>query len=100
MADEIDIRKLQRAVNQILDHVVQNRGVQMFPISPEQDFYWDVPGDRLHAVKEAQPNLDVGRLTDDWGFVEQSIGDKDAQVSLMLVHIAPLLRKIGESVGQ
>jgi hypothetical protein len=99
MACEIDLKSLQKATDMILDHVIKDLGIEKLQIEDNGDFYWDVPTDRLHAVKQAQPQLDVGRLSDDWDFVSKMLHDK-APVALVLIHIAPLLRHLGEKVGQ
>jgi len=97
---ELEIRDLKRVTDAILDHIVNDLKIEKFTIQDEKDFYWDVPSDKLFAVKEAQPKLDVGRLADDWEFLQSILKDKDQAVALMLMHVAPLLRQIGEEIGQ
>jgi len=100
MQNEIDLRALKRAINAVLDHLVENVGVEKLPIKAAEDFYWDVPTSQLYAVKGNQPKLDVGRLADDWEFVTLMLRDKNSAVGAMLLHLAPLLRRVGEEVGQ
>jgi hypothetical protein len=101
MANEIDLANLKKVVNSILDHVTNDLGIEMLPIKDDRDFYWEVPSDQLWTVRQQQPQLDIGRLSDDWEFVE---GLKDVPrneaIALMLIHVAPLLRYVGEKVGQ
>lgn len=97
---ELEIRALKRITNAIFDHIIHDLKVEKFVISEEKDFYWNVPSDKLFAVTEAQPQLDVGRLADDWEFLEPLLKDKAQAVALMLMHVAPLLRDIGEEIGQ
>jgi hypothetical protein len=97
---ELDVRELKRAIDAIFDHIGRDLKIEKLKLKEDQDFYWEVPSDKLHAVKEAPPKLDVGRLSDDWEFLESIAKDKDQAVALMLIHVAPLLRYIGERIGQ
>ena len=100
MAREFSIRELRRAVDAILDHVTDDLGIETFAIDDNADFYWEVPSDELHNVTAPQPQLDIGRLADDWEFIEVMLQSKGGAVALMLIHVAPLLRSLGERVGQ
>jgi hypothetical protein len=97
---ELDFRALKKVIDSILDHLTNDLKIENLPLKDDQDFYWEVPSDELHAVKEAQPQLDVGRLRDDWEFLQSVAKDPGQASSLMLIHVAPLLRHIGEKVGQ
>jgi hypothetical protein len=97
---ELDLRDLKKTIDAIFDHISNDLKVEKLAIKGDQDFYWDVPTDELYAVREAQPKLDVGRLSDDWDFLQAILKDKDQAVSLMLIHVAPLLRHIGQEIGQ
>lgn len=97
---ELDIRTLKKAVDEIFDHIATDLKVERLPLKEDQDFYWEVPSDKLHTVKGAPPQLDIGRLSDDWEFIEPVARDKRQAIALMLIHVAPLLRHIGERIGQ
>ena len=100
MAAELDIRGLKKAVDVIFDHILNNLKVEKLTIKDDRDFYWEVPSAKLFAVKYAAPQLDIGRLVDDWEFLQSVCRDKQQVVALMLIHAAPLLRHIGEEIGQ
>lgn len=100
MENEIDLRALKQVTNAILDHVINDLKIKKLAIKGDRDFYWEVPSDQLYAVKKEQPQLDMGRLLDDWEFLAPIINDKEQAVALMLIHLAPLLRYLGEEVGQ
>ena len=100
MAAEIDVHALRKITDAILNHVIQDLGIEKITITEDRDFYWEVPQGRVHAVRQDQPQLDVGRLSDDWEFVENLIKEGEPKIALMLVHIAPLLRMIGENIGR
>ena len=97
---KLDIRELKKAVDAIFDHILNDVKVESLTIKDDRDFYWEVPSDKLFAVKETPPELDVGRLVDDWEFLQSVCHDKEQAVALMLTHVAPLLRHIGEEIGQ
>lgn len=100
MAAELDIRELKAVIDAIFDHIIHDVKVEKLTIKDEQDFYWDVPSNELYSVKGRQPQLEVGKLADDWEFLQAILKDKDQAVALMLIHAAPLLRQIGQEIGQ
>jgi hypothetical protein len=95
---ELDVRELKKAIDAIFDHIDRDLKVEKLKLKQDQDFYWEVPTEKLYAVKEASPQLDVGRLSDDWEFLEGITKDKGQAVALMLIHVAPLLRHIAERI--
>jgi hypothetical protein len=97
---ELDIRTLKKAIDAIFDHISNDLKIEKLTVKDDQEFYWEVPSDKLYAVKEVPSQLDVGRLRDDWEFLESVAKDKDQAVALMLIHVAPLLRHIGQEIGQ
>ena len=96
---EIDLIELKRVVDAIFEHL-SDVGVTKISVSKDEDFYWEVPDGRLHAVRKAQPRLDIGCLTDDWEFLSAILKDKKQAVGYMFVHVAPLLRYISAKAGQ
>lgn len=96
---EIDLVELKRVIDAIFDHL-SDIGVTKIAVSKDDDFYWEVPDNRLHAVRKEQPRLDVGRLTDDWGFLSAILKDKKRAFGIMFVHVAPLLRYISAKAGR
>ena len=100
MANEINLQMLKQITNTILDHVIDDLKMDVVSLDDAQDFYWNVPESQLYAVKLDQPQLDIGRLSDDWDFLSEIKGDKEQAAAIMLVHLAPILRYIGEKVGR
>jgi hypothetical protein len=94
----IDLVALRKITNAIFDHLIGEVGTERVAVESERDFYWDVPDDKLFAVSDPQPTLDVGRLSDDWEFLQGILMNKDEAVGLMLIHVAPLLRYVGNHV--
>lgn len=100
MAHEIDLRMLKQASEAILDHIITDLGIDRLSIKEDSDFYWEVPSDRLYTTRESQPDLDIGRVTDDWEFIRGMLSEPNGAVALMLIHMAPLLRYLGETIGE
>jgi hypothetical protein len=96
----VDLQNLKKIIDTILDRMVNKLKVNEVTIEKEQDLYWDVPSKGLFLVREDQPQLDIGSLSDDWEFLQSILKDREHAVSLMLIHVAPLLRYIGEKIGQ
>lgn len=97
---DIDLTELKRTVDAIFDHLINDAGVTTVSIHRDADFYWEVPSDDLHLVQRPQPRLDIGRLSDDWEFLSAILKNKRQAVGLMLTHVAPLLRHLGEIEGR
>lgn len=98
MALEIEINDLRQVANRIFDHIQKDLKIDKVRI--EQDYYWDIPKDKLYDPTKDPSDLVLGQLYDDWDFLSSILADKEQAVSLMLIHLAPLLRYIGEEVGQ
>jgi hypothetical protein len=100
MATDINLLELRKVTNAILDHIIEDLEINKLPLKDTADFYWEVPSERLYTVHEEQPQLDVGRLSDDLEFLSIITQDKQQAVALMLSHLAPILRYIGEEIGE
>ena len=97
-SNKIDILQLRTALDAILDHVTKDLGVTYLDISENEDFYWEVPAVEMYNTTKSPASLDTGRLTDDLRFASLVSRGSQGDVSYSLVHIAPLLRYIGEKV--
>ncbi|WP_422087890.1 hypothetical protein [Variovorax sp.] len=98
MALEINLTELRLVINRIFDHMEHDLG--QISVKLENDGYWDVAeGERYDFAKKPE-SFDHGQLYDDWEFLSAILDDKDQAVSIMLAHVAPLLRYVGEKVGQ
>ena len=95
---EINLKVLQSAVNAVLDHLLEDLGIENVTIEDEKDSYWDCPYPELHDVSMQPGDLTVGQLSDDFDFVKLVRRGQSADISYNLVHIAPLLRYIGETI--
>lgn len=94
---EIDIEKLRTITDLIFDHIVNDLKVKKIELS--QDYYWSIETEQLYDMSKDPTELTAGQLYDDWDFLTK-IENRDEAVALMFIHLAPLLRYIGEEVGQ
>ncbi len=93
----INIADLRKITNLIFDHMEHDLDITSIVI--EEDYYWDIPSKELYKVEGDHPSPGIGQLYDDWEFLSK-IRDREQAVSLMMIHVAPLLRYIGEKIGQ
>ena len=98
MAVEINLSDLRLVINRILDHIEHDLGHASLKLT--KDDYWEVPDSERYDLTKSPDGYVIGQLHDDWEFLSSILNDKDQAVALMLIHIAPLLRCIGEQVGQ
>ena len=97
MATEIPICEIRMVVTRLLDHIERDLGRPIVSLSA--DDYWDVADDQRYEFDKSPEGYVVGKLSDDWEFLAAVLEDQDQAASLMLVHLAPLLRRIGEQIG-
>jgi hypothetical protein len=95
---EIDLRSLKGAVNAILDHLIEDLRISSVTIDESSDAYWHCPIAELYDLSKKPIGMDVGKLSDDSDFIELVERGQSGDVSYNLVHIAPLLRYIGETI--
>ena len=95
---EINLKVLKQAVNSVMDHLIEDLNLETVAIEDGKDFYWDCPAPEMYNSSTKPGELDVGRLSDDVDFVKLIQRGQSGDVSYNLVHLAPLLRYIGETV--
>jgi len=95
---EIDVRVIKDAVNAILDHLLDDLCVEKVTIEESTDLYWHCPSAEIFDMSKKPVGLDLGRLTDDADFVKLIKRGQGGDVSYTLVHVALLLRYIGEKI--
>jgi hypothetical protein len=95
---KIEISDLRKIINSIFDHIEQDLKISSVHIG--EDYYWNISTEELYNALKDPTNLNIGQLYDDWEFLKNILEDKNQAVSLMMIHVAPLLRYIGEKIGQ
>ena len=96
----VDISDFKKVLNIILNHVEEDLGIRQVEIDSSEDFYWDVTDDSLNEVSGGKPSCDIGRLSDDWEFLQPILNNPEQGVALTLIHAAPLLRYLAKKIGQ
>lgn len=89
---EIDVRQLKEAIKAILDHVVEDLGIEKLGI--DEDFYWDIAESALYDFSKNPTNVSIGSLVDDVEFSKNVQRGAGADNTLNLVHIWPQLRYV------
>ena len=99
---EINLKTLKFAVNSVLDHLMEDIGMESVPIDPDRDLYWDCPAPEMYdtSTRPTADHLTVGCLSDDMRFIMSVKRGESADASVNLVHVAPLLRYIADAVGR
>jgi hypothetical protein len=91
----IEIQVLRKIINGILDFIEKDVGVNRVDLT--KDHYWNVlDGDVYEITKPVE--LGAGSLRDDWEFLLASASDKDQQLPIMLIHVAPILHALSQTV--
>jgi hypothetical protein len=98
--DQIEIKKLRIAFDRIFDHIEADLKVKSVPIPDSKNFYWSFDSDSEAVVTTEAPPPGVGSLRDDYEFIVNMILADYIPPSVMLIHLAPLLRHIGQEIGQ
>lgn len=88
MSAEIDVESLRAAVNAILDHLIEDLRIKKVEIDQKDDLYWHCPASEVHNMSKTPVGLDIGRLSDDIGFVKLIQRGQSGDVSYSLVHVA------------
>jgi hypothetical protein len=96
--NEIDLKTVKFALNSVLDHLIDDLGFATISIEESKDLYWDCPAPELYDTTKKPSELTVGQLSDDAHFVASIKRGQSADVSYNLVHLAPLLRYIAETI--
>jgi hypothetical protein len=97
-SDEIDVERLRKVINDILDHVVQDLGIVRVAIEPAEDFYWCYSYPEAYDSSKKHQDPEVGRLTDDADLLKNVRRGQGGDVTLNLVHVWPLVKYIGEKI--
>ena|SRR5579863_2206309 len=95
---EIDLNHLKTVVNAILDHLLEDLNIQKVAIEDDGDLYWTIPPSEEHDTSKKPSQWWTGRLSDDLDFIGLVRRGQSADISYNLVHVAPLLKYIGEKV--
>jgi hypothetical protein len=68
------------------------------PINDSSNCYWHCPTSELYDLSKKPVGMEIGKLSDDADFVRLVGRGEGGDISYNLVHVAPLLRYIGETI--
>ena len=95
---EISILDLRKALNVVLDHIVETRGVDKVDIA--HSFYWHIPFDEQFDMSKDPKELDVGSLSDEWDFAHNLLDNSYPPIAYQLCQLAPLLDYVGHILSE
>jgi hypothetical protein len=72
--------------------------IRSVAIDDSSNCYWHCPTSELYDLSKKPIGMDIGNLSDDADFVKLVGRGQSGDVSYNLVHVAPLLRYIGETI--
>ena len=98
MTLEINLMDLKMVTNRLLDHAIDELGVERIPV--DSPFYWNIPTTQLYEMDRKPTELDIGSLADDWELTSDLKNNQNKPVCYQLTEVAPLLRYIGEVLGK
>ena len=94
----VKIADIKLIIDSIFEHLTDDLKIDEVELTEE--FYQEVPEAVLYSMGENVTGLTVGSLFDDLEFLRPLVSDRSLATSLMLIHVAPLLRYIAMKVGQ
>lgn len=95
---EIETSKLRKIVNDILHHVEHGLGHSVIRL-PEE-LYWQVSDEDRYDLTKVDPDFGLGNLRDDWEFLLPLLDDRDQVLTIMLMHVAPILQAIADHISE
>jgi hypothetical protein len=69
-SNEIDVFALKAAVNAVLDHLIEDLGLDKIKIEENIDYYWHCPASEIYDMSKKPIGIDVGSLRDDVDFAK------------------------------
>ena len=98
----IKLADLRAVINKIFDHLEFDANVHSLDIW--DNYYYEISIDDAFKDIGAPPSADeigIGDLIEDWEFLSPLIKeDREMAISLMFIHVAPLLKAIAHRVGR
>lgn len=89
----VDTKQLRDALMKVLDHVEQQHGARL---EVRFENYWAIPKANLYDTYDAGKQLTLGSLADDYQAVCKVASGSREPVAFDLVHIAAVIKAIGD----
>ncbi len=93
----INLRELRLITNRLLDHVIDDRGVE--EVDLVEDYYWTIAPEQRYKVDKDPLELEVGSLATDLEMVSSMLDNQNLPVAYLLTELAPLLNYVGERLA-
>ncbi len=89
----IKVADLKVAADTLLQHLEENGHSSVtIPV----DYYWSIPKESRYDPTKEPSSFTVGRLEDDWEFLQANIRGGDEPIGYALVWLAAILQAVGE----
>jgi hypothetical protein len=95
---EIDLVEFKKIIDRLFHHIIVTRDTKSCEINASN--YWNIPSPDVYSGDKDPTNLDIGSLEDDWEFLSRLLDENNQPVAYQLTEVAPLLRYIGETLGE
>lgn len=96
-APEISLEDLKTIINIILEQAQDDLGSNMLKL--DHDFYYQIGLNETYNFSDEEPEVLIGQLYDDLEFLKKILDDRERGVTLMLDHLAPILRYISFKIN-
>lgn len=91
----VKLSDLRTLSNLILTHLEQ-KGLKSIELT--DDYYWDLPKEKLYDPYQDPCDFEMGQLSDDWSDLLKILEGKNEPIGYGLVWLSSILRAIGEQV--
>ena len=98
----LKLSDLRAVINKIFDHLEHDTNIKSIDIW--DNYYYEIGIEdsfKEIGVPPTSEEIGIGDLVDDWEFLKPLIDkDREMAVSLMFIHVAPILKAIAHRVGR
>lgn len=92
----VAIAELKRSCSHLLEHI---EALGVSEVELDDDYYWFVEKTEVYNAQQTPTALSVGQLSEDLADIRSALNGSAPPVALLLVRLAGILRKVGESVN-
>jgi len=100
MENKIQLDKLKFVISELIEAYARDSGQNEIVIPEDKKFYWNVAPDEMAVSETQSPKLNVGNLADDWEFLERMLSSGYKPMSIMLLHVYPIISYMVKEVIQ
>ncbi|GGC83413.1 hypothetical protein [Undibacterium terreum] len=93
----INLEEFRSVVNAIFSHLIDDLKIKEIELT--EDYYWEILESSLYKFDQDPPSPRIGSLADDLDFLSSLLSDKSHAIPIMFLHVAPVLRFIGQNVN-